>query len=79
MSKRKYCPFSRTESPLPCVADCAWYDEESGKCVMCSIDSALWTISADLTDISDRMQERYTITEKGLEYLKGAGKNETSR
>ena len=76
MSKRKYCPFSRTASPLPCRADCAWYDEESGKCIMRSIESALWTISADLTDISDRMQERYTITEKGREYLKGVGKND---
>lgn len=77
MSEQKYCPLLRT-GPT-CNKYCAWYDKESEKCVVQSIESALWAISADMMDISDVMQARYTITPAGEEYLRGACRDDNQR
>ena len=61
----KYCPlsFTRPEGAVPCIGGCAWYDKVNQRC-------EIYNISAELADIDEVV--RYAITEKGLEYLKGA-------
>ena len=65
MSDQKYCPLIRT-SPA-CGKHCAWYDEAEQQC-------AMMNIAAELVAMSEVVQ--YAITEKGWEYLKGAGEHD---
>lgn len=65
MSEQKYCPLIPTNPS--CSHHCTWYDEAEQQC-------AVVNIAAELVAMNEVVQ--YTITEKGREYLKGAGKND---
>lgn len=60
MTEQKYCPLQK--EGVKCASWCAWYDEVEQQC-------AIMSIAAELIAMGEVVQ--YTITEKGLEYLKG--------
>lgn len=65
MNESKYCPLQK--EGVKCARWCAWYDEAEQQCVVMNI-------AAELVALGEVVQ--YEGTEKGREYLKGAGKNE---
>ena len=63
MNEPKYCPLLK--EIVKCARWCAWYDKAEQQC-------AVMNIAAELVSLGEVVQ--YAITEKGREYLKGAGR-----